>query len=257
MMTAPYRVGLIVPSSNVTMETELPALLGRHPAAARHGVTFHSSRAVLHRVDAESLRRMREESERCAGELADARVDVVAYACLIAIMAEGKGAHEAAEARLTSALTAAGAPAPVTSSAGALVRALKRLGAERVAMVAPYLKPLTGMVASYLAAYGIEVMDSVSLEVADNVEVGRLDPAGLIEHAENLDLTRADAIILSACVQMPSLAVIDEVSRELGLPVLSAATATAHEVLTLLGEEPVVAGAGAALARTVPTISWF
>ena len=31
------------------------------------------------------------------GELADARLDVVAYACLIAIMAAGPGAHEAAE----------------------------------------------------------------------------------------------------------------------------------------------------------------
>jgi maleate isomerase len=63
-MTA-YRVGLIVPSSNVTMEAELPALLARHPAAARRGVTFHSSRAVLHQVNAASLRRMVGESERC------------------------------------------------------------------------------------------------------------------------------------------------------------------------------------------------
>ena len=254
-MTAPHRVGLIVPSSNVTMETELPALLRRHPAVAARGVTFHSSRAALHRVDAESLRRMVAESERCAAELADARVDVVAYACLIAVMAEGRGAHEAAEERLANALAAAGSPAPVTSSAGALVRTLQSLGARRVAIVTPYLKPLTGMVADYLAAYGLEVVDSVSLEVADNVEVGRLDPARLIGHARGLSLARADAVVLSACVQMPSLTVIDEASRDLGLPVLSAATATAREILALLAEEPVVPGAGAALARRVRAAS--
>ena len=168
----PQRVGLIVPSSNVTMETEIPALLSRHPAAARRGVTFHSSRATLHRVDPESLQRMVTESDRCARELADARLDVVAYACLIAIMASGPGAHEAEEQRLAAALAGAGSPVPVTSSAGALVRALQRLGASRVAIVAPYLKPLTGLVVRYLADYGIEVVDSVSLEVADNVEVG-------------------------------------------------------------------------------------
>ena len=254
-MTAPHRVGLIVPSSNVTMETELPALLRRHPAVAARGATFHSSRAALHRVDAESLRRMVAESERCAAELADARVDVVAYACLIAVMAEGRGAHEAAEERLANALAAAGSPAPVTSSAGALVRTLQGLGARRVAIVTPYLKPLTGMVAGYLAAYGLEVVDSVSLEVADNVEVGRLDPTRLIGHARGLSLARADAVVLSACVQMPSLTVIDEASRDLGLPVLSAATATAREILALLAEEPVVPGAGAALARRVPAAS--
>jgi maleate isomerase len=118
----PYRVGLIVPSSNVTMETEVPALLARHPAMAGRGVTFHSSRAALHRVDPESLQRMVAESDRCARELADARLDVVAYACLIAIMAAGTGAHEAAEERLAGTLAAAGSAVPVTSSAGALVR---------------------------------------------------------------------------------------------------------------------------------------
>jgi maleate isomerase len=242
-MSTPHRVGLIVPSSNVTMETEIPALLTRHPALARRGVTFHSSRAALHRVDPESLQRMVAESDRCARELADARLDVVAYACLIAIMAAGPGAHEAAEQRLAGTLAAAGSPVPVTSSAGALVRALQRLGASQVAIVTPYLKPLTVMVIDYLAEYGITVADSVSLEVADNVDVGRLDPADLSGHVERLDLTGADALVLSACVQMPSLAALDEVSRQTQVPVLSAATATASEVLTLLGQEPAI-GAG-------------
>jgi maleate isomerase len=247
----PYRVGLIVPSSNVTMETEIPALLTRHPVMSRCGVTFHSSRAALHRVDAESLRRMVTESDRCARELADARLDIVAYACLIAIMAGGPGAHEAAEQRLAETLADAGSAVPVTSSAGALVRALQRLGASRVAIVAPYLKPLTGMVIRYLADYGITVVDSVSLEVADNVDVGRLDPAGLIGHVRRLDLTAVDALVLSACVQMPSLAVLDEVVRKTQVPVLSAATATASEVLALLGQEPAVPGAGAALSTRI------
>ena len=44
--------------------------------------------------------------------------------------------------------------------------------------------------------------------------------------------------MLSACVQMPSLAALDEVSRETQVPVLSAATATASELAALLGQEP-------------------
>jgi maleate isomerase len=238
-VTTPHRVGLIVPSSNVTMETEIPALLSGHPAAADRGVTFHSSRATLHRVDPQSLQRMVTESDRCARELADARVDVVAYACLIAIMASGPGAHEAEEERIAAALAAAGSPVPVTSSAGALVRALQQLGARRVAIVAPYLKPLTDMVIRYLAGYGITVVDSVSLEVADNVAVGRLDPAELTGHVSRLDLAAVDALVLSACVQMPSLAVLGEVRRQVQVPVLTAATATAGEVLSLLGLQQV------------------
>lgn len=232
----PRRIGLIVPSSNVTMETELPELLARAADGTRY--TFHSSRAVLHQVTAESLRQMVAESDRCAREIADAQVDAVAYACLIAVMAEGPGAHEAAEARLAGTLAAGGSSAPVTSSAGALVRALQRLDAARVAIVTPYVRPLTQLVIDYLAAYGIKVVSSVSLGVPDNVEVGRLDPGNLVGHARQLDLAGADAVILSACVQMPSLPALAAARAEFGRPVLSAATATADELLMLLGELP-------------------
>jgi len=36
-----HRIGMIVPSSNVTVETEVPALLARHASAT---FSFHSSR---------------------------------------------------------------------------------------------------------------------------------------------------------------------------------------------------------------------
>jgi maleate isomerase len=47
---------------------------------------------------------------------------------------------------------------------------------------------------------------------------------------------------------MPSLAAIPAAEQALGLPVLSAATATVHGLLSELGREPVVADAGALLA---------
>ena len=65
----PHRIGLVVPSSNVTVETEVPALLARH-ADARF--SFHSSRMRMHRVSPEELRAMNAQRERCVDELADA-----------------------------------------------------------------------------------------------------------------------------------------------------------------------------------------
>lgn len=245
------RVGLIVPSSNTTMETELPTLLGRF--GRTHGVefTFHASRARLHRVDAESLARMVDDSDRCAAEVTDADVDVVAYACLVAVMARGPGAHGEVEERLAKIVTdGRSAAARVTSSAGALVRTLPEVGLRRVAVVAPYLPPLTRLVEAYLRDAGIDVVDSVSLGVADNCEVGRLDTSRLPEHVSRLDLSQADGIVLSACVQMPSLDAVDAVEQAFGLPVVTAATATTREILTSLGLPPDVDGGGAALRPT-------
>jgi maleate isomerase len=68
--------------------------------------------------------------------------------------------------------------------------------------------------------------------------------------ARSLDLSGVDALVLSACVQMPSLDLIEGAEEEFGLPVLSAATAGAYSLLKALGEEPVLAGAGRLLQPT-------
>jgi maleate isomerase len=202
-------------------------------------------------VTPEELRGMNAQTARAALELADARPDVVATACLVAIMAQGPGHHCVAEAEISSALRAEGAEAPVVSSAGALLSGIEALGAKRVALITPYMKELTARVVDYIEDAGIEVVDALSLEVPDNLAVARLDPADLREHRRRLDLRRADALVLSACVQMPSLASIQPVEDEAGLPVLSAATATAFRILTELGLPPVVPGAGSLLCGRV------
>src|SRR2546427_662619 len=85
---------------------------------------------------------------------------------------------------------------PVVTSAGALVAGLKTIGAKKVSIVAPYLKPLTGLVVDYLEAEGIQVADSISLEIADNVEVGRRDPMSLVSIYKDLKLSGIDALVL-------------------------------------------------------------
>ena len=188
------------------------------------------------------------DSDRCAAELSDARVDVLGYACLVAIMAMGKGYHCQSERRLHEVTVREGAPAPVVTSAGALVQGLKTLKARKIAMIAPYMKPLTQLVAEYIEAEGIEVVDRIALEIPDNLEVGRRDPMALLDIYKDLKLEGVDALVLSSCVQMPSLAAIPLVEQATGLPVVSAAVCTTHQMLVKLGLATHVPNAGALLS---------
>lgn len=242
------KIGQIVPSSNLTMEREIPAMLRERENHYPERFSFHSSRMRMKKVTAEELAAMDRDSDRCALELSDAAVDVMGYACLVAIMSMGKGYHRVSQDRLHQVTVDAGNPSPVVSSAGALIDGLHLMGAKKVSIVAPYMKPLTQLVADYIESEGVEVQDYVALEIPDNLEVARQDPMNLLDHYKRLDVTGVDAIVLSACVQMPSLAAIQKVEDEVGIPVLSAAVATTHQMLTKLGLDPHVPGCGALLS---------
>lgn len=245
------RIGMIVPSSNTTMETEIPAMLRLRETIRPERFTFHSSRMRMTHVTPEELRAMDADSERCAVELADADVDVMAYACLVAIMAQGHGYHCESEARLAIAAKGSlGAETPVISSAGALVEALHHLSAKRISVITPYMPALTEVVCDYIRHEGIDVHDNVSLGIADNLAVGRLDPTQLVDLAQRVNTEGVDALVLSACVQMPSLPAIQVVQDQFDIPVLSASVATVWKMLMVLGLDAVVPRAGNLLAGT-------
>ena len=210
--------------------------------------TFHSSRMRMKKVTKEELEAMDADSGRCAVELIDARVDILGYACLVAIMSMGKGYHRRSEEKLHEITVKEGNGVPVVTSAGALIAGLKALKAKKIALVAPYLKPLTKLVVDYIEAEGIHVADYISLEIADNIEVGRLDPMALIEIYRDLRRDGIDALVLSSCVQMPSLAAIPVVETECGMPVVSAAVCTTHQMLQRLGLKTYVPNAGSLLS---------
>ncbi|TVT88128.1 Asp/Glu racemase [Pseudomonas sp. HT11] len=247
-MHKPYRIGQIVPSSNTTMETEIPAMLNARQAIRPERFTFHSSRMRMKQVRKEELAAMDGESDRCAIELSDAKVDVLGYACLVAIMAMGLGYHRKSEQRLRQATADNDANAPVITSAGALIEGLNVMGAKRIAIVAPYMKPLTELVVNYIREEGFEVVDWRALEIPDNLQVARHDPANLPAIVAGMNLEGVDVIVLSACVQMQSLPVVAKVEAQTGKPVLTAAIATTYAMLKALDLEPIVPGAGALLS---------
>src|SRR5208283_1553520 len=177
-----HRIGQIVPSSNTTMETEIPAILRARETIEPERFTFHSSRMRMKKVTKQELEAMDRDSDRCALELADAPIDVIGYACLVAIMSMGKGYHRESEARLRKVTADSGNPIPVVTSAGALIDGLKTLGAKKISVIAPYIE--------------------------DNNEVGARDPMALVDIWPRVDIKGIDVLILSACVQMPSLAAI-------------------------------------------------
>lgn len=198
----------------------------------------------------EELELMDNESMRCAIELSDAAVEVQAYACLVAIMSMGKGYHSTSREKLYNATLQEKQPTPVVNSAGALIEALHTLGARKISFICPYMKPLAKLVADYIEYEGIEVHDMIALEIPGNLDVAAQDPNAPASLWKKLDTKGVDAIIASACVQMPSLPSIDAIEQESGIPTLSAAVATTRSILKELNLEPIAPMGGSLLSGT-------
>jgi len=113
--------------------------------------------------------------------------------------------------------------------------------------MAPYMRPLTDKVVAYIEAEGIEVLDSLCFEIPDNLEVGRRDPMQLLEDMQRLNTANADVVVLSACVQMPSMPALQIAQDRLGIPVTSTAACTVRQMLDLLELQAGMRGFGAVL----------
>src|SRR5690606_32135233 len=150
---------------------EIAAIFRSRASLFEERFTFHSARMRMKKVTKEELEAMDAMSRKCAEELADAQMDVIVYARPVAIMSKGRGYHCVSEKNLHEMTRNNGAAAPVVTSAGALVSGLKTLGAKRVALITPYMRPLTDLVVDYIADQGFEVTGSVALEIKDNLEV--------------------------------------------------------------------------------------
>jgi maleate isomerase len=170
-------------------------------------------------------------------------------------MAMGPGYHREVQRELEQVTRANQSAAAVMTSAGALIEGLKTMGAKRISLLAPYMRPLTDLVVTYIENEGIEVVDANCFEISDNLEVGRRNPMQLLEDVKRLNTKNVDAVVLSACVQMPSLPAIQLAEDALGIPVTSTAVCTTRRMLDLLGMEGIVPNAGALLSGRYPRLA--
>lgn len=237
------KIGLITPSSNNINEPEFYRM-------APPGVTIHTSRVLLvGEMDEASFHRMAAELGRAAAELATAEVDIVAYGCtagsVIAPLPE----------LVQSMASRTGTPALVT--AGAVVSALRALGAKRVAMGTPYLDFVNRREIEFLNRHGIEITKYLGLELghdqAERRSIGHVPPETIYRMAWEIDSPEADAIFIS-CANLATLDVIEEIERALGKPVISSNTACFWACLRTLGVNCAIEGYGRLLRERTERI---
>jgi maleate isomerase/arylmalonate decarboxylase len=229
------KLGLIVPPTNTVNEAEWWRLV---PA----GVSVHTARMPLH-ADTESAAgraALLADLDRATGDLAAARVDVVAYGCTAGSMIDPPEALE-------DEIGARTGQRAVTTAA-AIVRALRRLAARRLAVATPYHDALNDHERRFLTACGFEVVRIEGLGIGaagpqDYVRIAETPLATVREHALGVVTAAAEALLVT-CTDLPTLPLIDGLEAATGLPVVTSNQATLWAALVAAGVPDPIGGAG-------------
>lgn len=222
------RIGVLVPFTNTNLEPDLALM-------APPGITIHVAR--LGGYDADEI----PDDDQMAG-LGEAdlteplrlvqgvRPDVILYGCTSATLTHGPAFDTALADRIR---TESGAHS--VTAAGALVHAIKALGATRVAFASPYVGAINDQAVAFLAAEGISTAHRADIgRVLDNYGQGALTPAEVHTLALRADGPDAQAIVLS-CTDMRSVEAMDMIRKATGKPVICSNHAMMTRALALLG----------------------
>ncbi len=207
------RLGLIVPSSNTTMETEFWKMVFGW-------ATVHVARMRLQRITVNELKDMETQILDAAIRLADAEVDVIGYGCTSGSLLKGKGHDVQIETRISEET---GIPAVAT--AGAVVKALKKLRIDKACVATPYTEEINRLEKRFLEENGIEVLRIKGFGIVNNIEVGRINLEAVYELAKGVYIPGTQGIFIS-CTNLRTIEIIGVLERELKVPVISSNTAT-------------------------------
>ncbi|MBZ0123937.1 MAG: aspartate/glutamate racemase family protein [Roseovarius sp.] len=133
---------------------------------------------------------------------------------------------------------------PVTDPMSAVVAALNALGAARIALVSPYVASVTGPMRAHMAENGIEVVRAVSFEQREDRIVGRIAEASTLAAILAAAAGGGIDAVFASCTNLRTLGILDEAENRLGVPVVSSNAALMWHLARIAGRAQAVRGPG-------------
>jgi len=215
------RIGLIVPASNTTMEVEFYKM-------APEGVSIHTTRVPLQKVNVEELEYMEKYLVDAAKLLSMANVDVIVFGCTTGSLIKGIGYDRELTKKLQEVTNI-----PSTTTTTAVIEALKTLNVKKIALATPYIDEVNKREERFLKDMGFEIVDLKTLNILKNVDIGKQTPETVYRLVKRLNYSNADIVFIS-CTNFRTIEVIEKLEEDLRIPVISSNTASMWMALKLL-----------------------
>jgi len=227
-MSQQKRIGVLTPSSNTALEPLTSAMVAGVP-----GVTAHFSRFRVTEISMgdKSQNQFDERTILDAAKLlADAHVDVICWSGTSASWL-GFERDRALCARITEVTGI-----PATTSVLALNDLLAAQGARTLGLVSPYVEDVQQRIVANYAALGIKCVAERHLDLTVNFSFAEVAPDTLRAMLREVAQQRPDAITVM-CTNLHGAPLVDEMERELGIPIYDSVATVVWKALKIAGAD--------------------
>ena len=161
-----------------------------------------------------SLKKMADDISNVAKNiLPDQKLDCVAYGCTSGTIAAG---YEKIFEKVNLVKPKTKVTTPITSA----INAFKVLKTNKISIFTPYTDEINRSLMNYFKSENIEISDLSYLDIASDLDIGKIDPNYLFETIANIDLSQSDTLFIS-CTALPVLSLIKDLEKKIGKIVLS------------------------------------
>tara|TARA_B100000767_G_scaffold25768_1_gene22625 strand:- start:1160 stop:1906 length:747 start_codon:yes stop_codon:yes gene_type:complete len=164
------------------------------------------------------------------------KLDCVAYGCTSGTVAAG---YETIKSKVNLAKPDTKVTTPITSA----IKAIRTLDIKKISIFTPYTKIINNSVVDYFNKEKIIINSLTYLDIASDLDIGKVDQHYLFEVLSKIDLEDSDALFVS-CTALPVLSIIDKLEKKLNKIVLSSNQTLIWEALNLIGNKEPVIGYG-------------
>lgn len=235
------RIGLLVPSSNSTMEMEFHGVVPE-------GVSVHTARMADPEVTerekkVKAILEMTKDVERAAREVASINPSIIIYGCTTGSFVKGIG-YDLELAKRIKKVTGIKALTASTS----VVEAIKELSFERMSVATPYTDEINELEKKFLEANipGLSIVAIKGLQLVGNIPKGKLESHSAYRMAREVNRQESDGIFIS-CTNWRTFEVIKLLETDCRKPVISSNLATIWAALRNVGVHERIRGYGSLL----------
>ncbi len=213
--------GLIVLKTDEVVEAEVRAWLPEEITL------YHTRISNADNINKQTLMKMREQIPSVCGMFPKhAPIHVVAYCCT-------SGATMIGESIVEQGVHQVFPDAKVTNPITAVKARLTDLDVKNIGLLTPYIPSVTQAMSTHLSEFGFNIVSAASFYEESDFNVCRISSYSIEKAVEHVLAQAKCEAVFTSCTNLRTLSILDSMSAQHGIPVISSNAALAWHIAKL------------------------